>query len=209
MPFSFFLFMLVFSVKAGKDFCKNPSLDMRNKIGDMSAREINKRNEKAFLDAYDFYAPRIFRHIYFRVSSRELAEDITSQVFLKTWEYLLSDNIKNIKSFLYRVASNLLVDYYRKKPREPVQIDEGFENIFFYEKDIVKEINNQEELQDVRRAASRLKKDFRDIIVMRYIDGLSIEEISEISGKSKNAVCISISRAIVELKEILQDFPRI
>lgn len=178
----------------------------------MSAREINKRNkrnEKAFLDAYDFYAPRIFRHIYFRVSSKETAEDITSQVFLKTWKYLLSDNIKNIKSFLYRVASNLLVDYYRKKSREPVQVDEEFENISFYEKDIVKEINNQEELQDVRRAASRLKKDFRDIIVMRYIDGLSIEEISEISGKSKNAVYISISRAIGELKEILQDFSHI
>ncbi len=172
----------------------------------MPAQEISKRDEKAFLDAHDWYAPRIFRHVYFRVSSKEIAEDITSQVFLKTWKYLLETDINNVKSFLYRVANNLLVDHYRAKGREPVLIDEEFEKIFFYDQDIVREINSQEELKEVRGAMSYLQKDFREVLVLRYIDGFSIDEIAETTQKSTNAVYIAISRGIKELKSILTQF---
>lgn len=167
----------------------------------MVNNRIEKRDEQAFLKAYDFFAPRIFRHAYFRVSSRELAEDIASQVFLNTWKYLLGEDIENIKAFLYRTANNLIIDHYRAKGREPILIDEGFERVFFYEKDIVREINSQEELREVRGAIDLLEKDFRDVLVMRYVDGLSIDEIAEITQKSKNAVYITISRGIKELKQ--------
>lgn len=167
----------------------------------MVNNRIEKRDERAFLNAYDFFAPRIFRHAYFRVSSRELAEDIASQVFLNTWKYLLGEDIENIKAFLYRTANNLIIDHYRAKGREPILIDEGLEKVFFYEKDIVREINSQEELREVRGAMDRLEKDFRDVLVMRYVDELSIDEIAEITQKSKNAVYIIISRGIKELKQ--------
>lgn len=173
----------------------------------MDVQEIKKRDEKAFSDAYDWYAPRIFRHVYFRVSSKEIAEDLASQVFLKTWKYLLETDINNVKSFLYRVANNLIIDHYRSKEREPILLDEGFERILFYDKDIVKEMNSQEELRAVRGAMNQLQKDFRDVLVFRYIDGFSIDEIAETTQKSTNAVYIAISRGIKELKEILQKTP--
>lgn len=169
----------------------------------MWLEKINRGDDEAFGNAYDFYAPKIFRHVYFRVSSRELAEDITSQVFLKTWEYLANSGrkIENLKYFLYRIAHNQIIDYYRKKDKLPILIDEGFENKAFHERDIIKEINDQEELKLVRKNLSKLKKDYREVLVSRYLDDLSIEEISEITQKSKNAVYILISRAIKELKE--------
>ena len=167
-------------------------------------------DEKSFLEAYDIFAPKIFRHIYFRINSKEDAEDLTSQVFLKSWVYLKypGREIENLKGFLYKTAHNLIVDYYRKKRKIPLPLNEEFENKFFYEKDIVQQINNQEELRLVRNAIKKLKKDFQEILVLRYIDDLSIEEIAHIIQKSKNAIYVTISRAVKELKIILQkDFP--
>jgi len=167
----------------------------------MNIVKIPRRDERSFLVAYDAYAPRIFRHVYFRVSSKEIAEDISSQVFLKAWQYLQDHTIESAAGFLYRIAHNLLVDHYRRKTREPVLLDEEFERKHFYENDIVKELEGVEELRRVRRAMNELKKDFRDVLVFRYIDGLSVEEIAQLTKRSKNAVYILLSRATHALKE--------
>ena len=169
-----------------------------------------KIDEKTFLGAYDVFGPKIFRHIYFRINSKEDAEDLTSQVFLKSWVYLKEPGkeIQNLRSFLYKTAHNLVVDYYRKKRKIPLPLNEEFEKKFFYEKDIVQQINSQEELRAVRNAIKKLKEDFQEVLVLRYIDDLSIEEIAHIIQKSKNAIYVTISRAVKELKIILQeDFP--
>lgn len=166
-----------------------------------------KVDEKAFLKAYEVFAPKLFRHIYFRINSKEDAEDLTAQVFLKTWVYLRDarNEIRDLKNFLYRIAHNLVVDYYRKRVRAPFAINKEFENKFFYDKDIVQEINSQEEFKAVRGAVCKLKKDFRDVVVLRYVDDLSIEEISQITNKSKNAIYITLSRAIKELQIITRE----
>lgn len=175
------------------------SKNIRGDQKDMLSENID---EQAFLKAYEIFVPKLFRHIYFRINMKEDAEDLTSQVFLKTWVYLRDsrNEIKDLKNFLYRTAHNLIIDYYRKKPRAPLPINEKFEKTFFYEKDIVQEINSQEELQMVRDAIYRLKKDFRDVVVLRYVDDFSIEEIASITQKSKNVIYITLSRAIKELK---------
>ncbi len=179
---------------------------MKDKVQNDMFRQ--KVDEKCFLKAYEIFAPKLFRHIYFRINSKEDAEDLTAQVFLKTWMYLRDsrNKIENLKNFLYKSAHNLVVDYYRKKARAPLFINKEFENKFFYKKDIVQEINSQEELRMVRDAVCRLKKDFRDVVVLRYVDGFSIEEIASITQKSKNAIYITLSRSIKELQHILKDF---
>ena len=67
------------------------------------------KKEQEFLDAYKQYADSIYRHCYFRVYNKELAEDLTQETFIKTWKYIAQGKeIKNIKAFLYRVAVNLI-----------------------------------------------------------------------------------------------------
>src|SRR5579863_136343 len=74
------------------------------------------QKEKEFLEAYQHYADAIYRHCYFRVYNKELAEDLTQETFIKTWKYITEGKeIKNLKAFLYKVAVNLIIDNSRKK----------------------------------------------------------------------------------------------
>ena len=79
---------------------------------------LNRKDKEAFVKTYDLYFDQIYRFIYFKVSDKQEAEDLTSVVFLKTWGYVQDKSIKDyktLKSLLYKVARNAIIDYYRKK----------------------------------------------------------------------------------------------
>ena len=89
-------------------------------------------DEKAFGEIYQTHLDAIFRHCYFRVSDRDQAQDLAQATFIKTWEYLRKGKrIDNMKAFLYKVANNLVVDYYRQK--KAISLDalkeKGFEPV--------------------------------------------------------------------------------
>ena len=66
--------------------------------------------QEGFLNAYDAYADAIYRHCFFRVFSKERAEELAQETFMKTWEYVARGNvIENYKAFLYRVTNNLII----------------------------------------------------------------------------------------------------
>ena len=72
-------------------------------------KSLNQGHQKAFLQVYDFFAPRIFRFIYYKTGQNQaLAEDLAQQTFYKTWEYIQSskNNIHNIQAFLYGFLKN-------------------------------------------------------------------------------------------------------
>ncbi|MBX4200907.1 RNA polymerase sigma factor, partial [Candidatus Parcubacteria bacterium] len=76
----------------------------------------NDPRQQEFLDAYKQHADAIYRHCYFRVYNKDLAEDLTQETFIKTWKYIVEGKkVDNIKAFLYRVAVNLIIDHSRKK----------------------------------------------------------------------------------------------
>ncbi|MDE1944965.1 MAG: RNA polymerase sigma factor, partial [Patescibacteria group bacterium] len=71
--------------------------------------------EEAFLDAFDAHADAIFKHVSLRVGSRERARDVTQDAFIKAWDYLAKGGeVREWRSFLYRVANNLIIDEYRR-----------------------------------------------------------------------------------------------
>src|SRR3989344_3019452 len=86
-------------------------------------------NEEQFVEMYREYAPQLFKYCYFRVSSREEAEDLSSQVFMKVWDYVAKGAaIDNMRALLYRIAHNLVVDFYKsaKRTREvPLEAKDG------------------------------------------------------------------------------------
>src|SRR3989344_2143089 len=88
---------------------------------------LRYRDADTFAKFYDEYVGRIYRFVLFKVSSVQEAEDITSEVFLKAWEYLGKKDIeiKNLNSFIYQIARNLVIDYYRSRARRgTVSIDQ-------------------------------------------------------------------------------------
>ena len=75
-----------------------------------------------FSHIYDQNIEKIYRFVYLKVNSQEIAEDIVSKVFMKGWEAYQRDSaaIKNPSAFLYQIARNAVIDFYRQKGRSKV-----------------------------------------------------------------------------------------
>lgn len=173
---------------------------------------LKQRDKEAFLKAYDLYVDSIYRFILFKVRSPEEAEDITSSVFLKTWDYIQNQKLKEyktLKSFLYKVARNLVIDHYRKQARQKdvsINKDDGSSIDLPDEKqDTHDKIALDSDIQFLMQKLTLLKDEYREAIVLRYVDDMSISEIANILEKNKGNVRVIIYRAIKALKELAQE----
>lgn len=158
--------------------------------------------ENMFLQAYDNHSAKILRHIFFRVDGKEIAEDLTSETFFKTWQYLREGRkIKNITGFLYQVANNLIIDHYRSKSKKPVSLDEIAEPIDNLKVSHEDKIDMKIDFALVKKHLDLLPDIYSRIVIYRFIDGLSIVEIKELTGKSTVNVYVIIHRAIKILRK--------
>ena len=143
-----------------------------------------------------------------RVSLREETNDLTSEVFLKTWDYLSSGRkINKIKSFLYRTADNLIIDWYRSRKRvASLESDlSEDEKSLIQESDLESNMAVSEEVSVLMGKIGRLNEKERKILLLRFVDDLEIEEISEVLGKSKGAIAVAIHRALKALSKMTND----
>lgn len=161
--------------------------------------------ETEFLEAYEMYADAIFRYCKIQTSDHQLALDLAQDTFTKTWEYLSAGKkVDQIRPFLYKVATNLIIDYRRKK--KSYSLDAMLEVETFDIKDSVDATERHETIFDATRARdalSTLDEKYRDVLTLRYIDDLSIKEIAEITGASENATSVKIHRGLEKLKTVL------
>lgn len=167
--------------------------------------------EQEFLNNYDENASHILKHIYFRVNNWELAEDLTQETFFKAWGHIASngEKINNLKTFTYRIAHNLIVDHYRRKPRIPLSIETIDVDKISSEPLQEKQVDRIIDEKLVKKKLKSLEEPYRQIIIHRYLDDLSIKEISLITGKSENNISVLIHRAIKILKNTLAPTKRL
>lgn len=166
------------------------------------------KREKQFLQAHKKYADDIYRHCYFRVYNKELAEDLTQETFIKTWKYIIvGQEIKNIKAFLYKVALNLVIDHSRKKKEifsdniEDIKETGHSVRLSNMEADIL----NKLEVGEIVKLLDLLSESQRQVVAMRYIDELSPVEIAEILGESASAVSVRINQGMARLRKIIKE----
>ena len=162
----------------------------------------NTDMEQQFMKAYDELSDAIFRHCYFRIGDRERAKDLMQDTFTKSWQYInQGTQVSNLRAFLYKVANNLIIDEYRKKKELSLDtlmadgFDPGFDDRKKNEQDI--------DSRFVLNIVNKLEEKYRAIILMKYIDDLSIREIAKAIGESENNVSVRIHRGLKQLKEIL------
>lgn len=162
------------------------------------------KDADAYGKLYDYYVDRIFRFVFFKVGSQEEAEDLTSESFLKTWEYINKTNkkIDNFNALIYRVARNVVIDSYRTRRNDVPATDEEQMLRIQDQRDIEKEVNIEFEIKSVEKHLAQLKETYREVIILRYIEEFSITEISEITGKNKANVRVLLHRGLTALKEI-------
>ena len=168
-----------------------------------------KDRNKVFEEAFDRYADELFRHAFYRVSDRERAVDLVQDTYLRAYAYAKNDDIREIRAFLYRTLRNLIIDEYRKK--KSYSLDALLEN----------EDGNTETLLPVDETntllaamerfdggqalekISELSPDYGEVLMLRYVDGLTPSEIAERIDVSENLVSVRIHRALKALRELL------
>jgi RNA polymerase sigma-70 factor, ECF subfamily len=157
----------------------------------------DKMQEK-FLAVYEECSDGIFRYCLYRTFDKEVAADLTQEAFLRAWTaFSGKSEISNLKAFVYKIARNLIIDRARKK-RE-MSLDALLEKIEFASPE------NPDTQVDARLLLDKLQElsdDQREVIIMRYIEGLTPAEIAEILEETPNAVSIRLNRALNRLKEI-------
>ncbi len=173
--------------------------DERNLIMEAKGGE-----SEAFGRLYDYYLPAIYRFILLKVGHREEAEDLTHQVFLKAWQNISGFTEKGFpfSSWLYRIARNAVIDYYRKS-KPVVSIDE---DIILEQLIIHPDITALDSKKDIARIMASLRelKDIeRDVVIMRFVEDLSVKEIAITISKSEGAVKVIQHRALNKIKIIL------
>lgn len=155
--------------------------------------------ENDFLKTYEDLADPVFRHCYFRLSDREKAKDIVQETFKRFWECLEKEKIENTKAFIFKIANNLIVDSYRKKKEE--SLDMLMESGFDVGSDDHETILNSVMGRELMSMLDKLSDTYRDLIVMRYIDDMPVYEIASITGLNKSAVSVRIHRGLLLLRK--------
>lgn len=162
-------------------------------------------DSEAFARLYDDCMDRIYRYIYFRVTDEQTAEDLTSQVFFKAWENL--DRCKSTGApfiaWLYTIARNAVIDYYRTR-KNTVALDEA-STLASEEPAPDEEVEFKFETESLREALQELTHDQRQVVVLKFLAGLSTDEIADRLGKRAGAVRALQMRALQALAGIMQE----
>ena len=173
--------------------------------GEEHVVELAVRGEaSAFGALYDHYQPKIFRYIVVQLRRREEAEDLTHQVFLHAWV-----NIRRYRnlgfpfsSWLYRIARNQIVDHFRTE-KQHFAIEDLNPGDEPHDAGVEPGVALKFDTERVQAALRSLKPQYRDVILMRFVEELSTKETAAAIGKSEGAVKLIQHRAFKELKKIL------
>lgn len=172
---------------------------------------VTKRDSEAFGILYNTYIERIYRFVYFKLGSKEEAEDATNDIFLRVWRYLTLDTHKRVQSFsglLYFTARNVIIDIYREKAKRPtINIDEPGVLEIKQDSSLLEEIDLKSSNLRVEKHLRRLKQEYQEIIILRYIEELSVSEIATMLGKKQINVRVILHRALKKLKALMDEKP--
>jgi len=166
-------------------------------------RAAQDGNSEAFAQLYDLYVERVFRYVYFRVSDDRTAEDVTSEVFLKAWENLAHYQSRETPfiAWLYRIAHHTVIDHYRAS-RASIPLEEVGEMADPVQADLEDGMENHIQSAQLRRSIQRLTREQQQVVILKFVVGLSTQEIARQMGKRQGAVRALQMRA---LKALAQD----
>ncbi|MCL4467018.1 MAG: sigma-70 family RNA polymerase sigma factor [Chloroflexi bacterium] len=158
---------------------------------------------EAFGRIYDLYLNGIYRYVYYRLGSARDAEDVTEQVFCKAWEAIgrFHPDGTPVVAWLLRIAHNAVIDHHRTR-KDLAPLDEG----------VIDEASWADPVEtatlcctqgELREAILGLKPEQRQVILLRFIEGLDYAGVAATLGKSEGAVRVIQHRALAALRQAL------
>ena len=162
-----------------------------------------EQKEEQFKEAFDLYTDVLFKYASFKVSDREQAKDLVQETFMKTWVFMEGGGVvDSIKPFLFRTLGNLVIDYYRK--RKTVSLDALAEDGFDPGEDDTEGLLEKMDGAIAAKLLTDLPPEYGDVIFMRYIESMSLDEIADATGLTKNAATVRVHRGLQKLKVLFE-----
>ncbi len=180
-----------------------------HKMTDGELVKLTLKNQEYFRCIIERYDDKLLRYIL-RISSmsREDAEDVLQDVFISVYKNLNGfDRDLKFSSWIYRITYNKVVSTWRKSKNAPIVFKnedslELFKNIAS-EENILLELNNQDVQKEVKQILARIKKEYAEVLVLKFLEDKSYIEISDILKKPMGTVATLISRAKKQFKEVI------
>lgn len=166
--------------------------------------------ETRFLKAFDEYSDALFRHATLRLSDRDRAIDLVHDTFTKVWSYIREGyEIETFRPFLYKVLNNLIVDEYRKRKEASLDslleregVDEGsFPDLAEH---TVEALAATIDGRKAFELLDELPDQYREVILLRFVDQLGPREISELIEESENVVSVRVHRGLKLLRQRIE-----
>jgi len=181
---------------------------------DMATRTSTGSNseghEQRFLTAFDEYSDALFRHASMRINDRERAVDIVHDTFAKVWGYVRQGHdVENFRPFLYKVLNNLIIDEYRKKKEQSLDalmegegVDEG--NFDELTESSVESLAATLDGKKAFTVVEKLPEQYKEVIILRFVDGLGPKEISQLIEVSENVISVRLHRGLQMLRQHIE-----
>lgn len=163
-----------------------------------------EHDEAALTQLYEENFDKIYRYIVLKIGDRTEAEDMTQQVFLKAFKSISGYKIKGspFSSWLFRIAHNQIVDYWRKKskqatvPLEETLVGSGDSNPS-------SDVERKMDMENLVAATKQLTQLQREVVSLRFAGGLSVAQVARLMGKSEGAIKALQHSAVVSLRRML------
>jgi RNA polymerase sigma-70 factor (ECF subfamily) len=155
-------------------------------------RQARSGDADAFVQLYEAYVDRVYRYIYFQVTDDKLAESITPYVFIKAWQLL--DRYHSYSSsfitWLYKIASNQLVEYFRTHPNSDPKTDSHANRFLWSLEDRAFDEHMKEifDLQAMRDALQFLTEEEQQVLILKFVAGVPTNTIARMMAKPASAI---------------------
>ncbi|WP_376791566.1 sigma-70 family RNA polymerase sigma factor [Thermoflexus sp.] len=155
---------------------------------------------------YERYYLFIYRYLRIRVDDQDVAEDLAAEVFVRMIEHLPRYRVQGrpFLAWLYTIARNLVMDYYRARPHAPVPLPADPERKPGMGDELEK-IEARAQWECVRRALQALTPEQQEVLLHRFLEGRSVEETARLMGKQPNAIKALQHRALASLRRRMEE----
>lgn len=160
---------------------------------------IKEAQEASFTQAHQDFHKGLNTYASFKVSNQALSEDLVQDTFIKTWAYLVKGGeIGKMKAFLYHVLNGLIIDEYRK--HKATSLDVLLEKGYELDDDSAERSIDAFDGKIASLLICKLPKAYQQVMIMRYMQDLSLSEIAVITGKTKNNTAVHAHRGLEKLR---------
>ncbi len=171
-----------------------------------------KKDQQHFAVLVDRYVPKLTHYIRRRsAATAHDIDDLLQNIFIKVWRNINEyDTSLLFSSWIYRIAHNEMIDWYRReKRRSTLSLDDEAQNIvskLFAEEDLVARFSSQEQKTQIKEALGTLDDKYKEILLLRFFEDKSYEEIGDILRIPPGTVAVRINRAKKQLQKSLTDY---